>query len=47
MSWSEKPSTIRELYEEFQLGEITVSMITDPENSDAWIQSNVSQSIDP
>lgn len=37
---------IREQYEEFPVGATTVSMISDPENAHAWIQSDVTQSIE-
>jgi hypothetical protein len=39
--------TIRETYEEFELGDTTVAMISDPRVDDAWIQSNVVQQIVP
>jgi hypothetical protein len=31
---------VRETYEEFQLREATVAMISDPHNEHAWIQSS-------
>lgn len=39
------PDTIRETYEEFQVGETTVAMIADPENGNAWIQSTVAETV--
>ena len=37
--------TIRETYEEYDVGSSTVGMITDPENVHAWILSNATQPI--
>ena len=33
--------TVRETYEEFELRDTTVAMVSDPENGRAWIQSSV------
>lgn len=33
-------SDLRDVYEEFELQENRVAMISDPENEHAWIQSN-------
>lgn len=41
MNTTETTPAIRELYEEFPIGSHTVSMISDPENPNAWIQSDV------
>lgn len=38
---------IRETYEEFDLGDTTVAMISDPHVDDAWVQSDVVQQITP
>ena len=38
---------IRETYEEFDLGDATVAMISDPHVDDAWIQSNVVEQVTP
>ncbi|WP_169302430.1 hypothetical protein [Halorientalis salina] len=46
MHTTDTDPTIRELYEEFPLGAGTVSMISDPENPNAWIQSNVTQPVE-
>jgi hypothetical protein len=37
---------IRETYEEFDLGEVRVAMIADPENGHAWIQSDVAVGVE-
>jgi len=44
-SASDASTPIRDEYEEFLLGDTTVGMIADPDNSDAWIQSDVVQPI--
>lgn len=36
---------VRETYEEYAVGETTVSMIADPENGHAWIQSTLVQPV--
>lgn len=36
---------IRAVYEEYDLGEARVGMISDPENEHAWIQSDVTVQI--
>lgn len=33
--------TVRAMYEEYDLGDVRVGMISDPENEHAWIQSDV------
>lgn len=33
-------AVVRETYEEYDLGAVRVSMIADPENEHAWIQSD-------
>lgn len=33
-------SPIRETYEEYEVGDTRISMIADPENQRAWIQSD-------
>ncbi len=33
--------TVRETYEEFELRDTTVAMVSDPENGRAWVQSSV------
>jgi len=38
---------IRETYEEFDLGDTTVAMISDPHADNAWIQSDTVQQIVP
>lgn len=38
--------TIRASYEEYELEGANVAMITDPENVHAWIQSDVTRSVD-
>lgn len=38
---------IREVYEEFEVGDATVAMISDPRADDAWIQSDVTRLIEP
>lgn len=37
--------SIRETYEEYDVGSSTIGMITDPENVHAWILSNATQPI--
>lgn len=39
--------SIRETYEEFDLGDTTVAMISDPEVENAWIQSDTLSRIAP
>lgn len=41
------PESIRETYEEFDLGDATVAMISDPQAERAWIQSDTIQPIEP
>ena len=41
MHTTDTTQSIRELYEEFPVGSRTVSLISDPENPLAWIQSDV------
>ncbi len=43
----EGQETIRETYEEFDLGDTTVAMIADPHVDNAWIQSDVVEQIVP
>jgi hypothetical protein len=38
---------IGDTYEEYELGSVTVAMISDSENEHAWIQSNVTCPVDP
>jgi hypothetical protein len=44
---TEDVTAIRETYEEFELGDATVAMISDPHVDDAWIQSNVVEQVAP
>jgi len=46
MNTTDTTPAIRELYEEFPIGAQTVSMISDPENPNAWIQSNKTRPIE-
>lgn len=41
----EETGLVRETYEEYAVGETTVSMIADPENGHAWIQSTLTQQV--
>lgn len=43
----QREEAIRETYEEFDLGDATVAMISDPHVDDAWIQSNVVEQVTP
>ncbi|SEN66194.1 hypothetical protein SAMN05216388_1004133 [Halorientalis persicus] len=36
-----------DIYEEYELGSVTVAMISDSENEHAWIQSNVTRPVEP
>lgn len=38
---------LRETYEEFTVGDATVAMIADPQDQNAWIQSNVTTQVVP
>lgn len=38
---------IRETYDEFTVGTSTVGMISDPLNEHAWIQSTVTEQVQP
>jgi hypothetical protein len=38
---------IRETFEEYEVGDARLAMIADPENEHAWIQSDVTASVDP
>lgn len=38
--------SIRETYEEYDLGTSRVAMIIDPQNEQAWIKSDVAEPID-
>lgn len=37
---------IRETYEEYTVGQTRLSMIADPENEHAWIQSDLTKEIE-
>lgn len=39
-------ATVRETYEEFDLRDATVAMVSDPENGRAWIQSSVTVAVE-
>lgn len=39
-------ATVRETYEEFELRDATVAMVSDPENRCAWIQSSVTVAVE-
>lgn len=43
----EQTPRIRTTYEEYDLGNARVAMISDPENSHAWIQSTVVEPVEP
>lgn len=36
---------IRETYEEYDLGTARIAMIADPDNDEAWIQSDVTEPV--
>lgn len=38
---------IRATYEEYDVGDVRLSMIADPDNEHAWIQSDHTEPIDP
>lgn len=42
-NWAADPNyrQIRDVYEEFEVGNSIVAMVSDPMAQDAWIQSNV------
>lgn len=39
-------ATVRETYEEFELRDTTVAMVSDPENGRAWIQSSLTVAVE-
>jgi len=43
----ETDTAIRETYEEYDIGDTRLAMIADPENEHAWIQSDVTESVEP
>lgn len=40
-------AAITATYEEYDVGDVRLSMIADPDNEHAWIQSDYTVSIDP
>lgn len=42
---SQLPDRIRETYDEFSVGDLTVAMISDPLNEHAWIQSTAATTV--
>lgn len=43
----EPPETIRATYEEYDIGDTRIAMIADPDDTHAWIQSDVTKTVEP